>query len=71
MHIKIITGPACNKCHFVAPILKQWAEKNGYTFEEKDISIVTPEEIWEATSLPITRFGEEQIDYDTLLWRIS
>lgn len=71
MNIKIISGEFCSRCHMISPLLKQYAEKNGYSFEEKDIKEATPEEIEWASMLPIIYFWDERIEYDDVLSRIS
>ena len=55
----------------IAPLLKKYAEENNLSFIETDIKNVSPEEIGTATMLPIVRWGDEQIEYDEVLKRIS
>ena len=71
MQIKLISSETCVKCHFIKEPLKSFAEKNGYEFIEKDISLATKEEIWDAMSLPIIWFWDEQLDYDNILTKIQ
>lgn len=71
MKVKILTSITCTKCHFIKWPLQSRAEKNGYEFEEKDISQATQEEIWDATSLPIIYIGDEKFDYDNILLKIT
>ncbi len=69
--ILMICGETCIKCKFLKPHLESRAEKNGYEFEEKDISQATQEEIWGSTSLPIIYIGDEKFDYDNSLTKIT
>lgn len=55
----------------IAPLLKKYAEENNLSFIETDIKNASPEEIGTATMLPIIRWGDEQIEYDEVLKRIS
>jgi len=71
MKIKLISGEFCSRCHLLAPLLKQWCEKNWYSYEEKDVKETTQEELWDATMLPIIRFDDKQMDYDEVLAIIS
>lgn len=68
--ILMICGETCVKCKFLKPHLKTWAEKNGYTFEEKDVNEATPEEIEWATQLPVIYFWEDRVEYDDALAKI-
>ena len=68
--VKLISSITCVKCHFIKGPLQSRAEKNGYEFEEKDISQATQEEIWDSTSLPIIYIGDEKFDYDNILNKI-
>ena len=69
--ILMICGDACMKCVFLKPHLKSRAEKNGISFEEKDIKEATQNEIEWATSLPVVWFDNEQKDYDEVLSIVS
>jgi glutaredoxin len=69
--VKLISSSTCIKCHFLKPHLQSRAEKNGYEFEEKDVSQATQEEIWNSTSLPIIYIGDEKFDYDNILTKIT
>lgn len=67
----MICGEACMKCKFLKPHLEKFCLDNNISFKEKDINDATPEEIEWATSLPVIRFDNKQIDYDEALSRIS
>jgi len=69
--IKLISGEFCSRCHLISPLLKKYAESNWYEFEEKDIKLATPEEIWDSTMLPIIWFGDIKKEYDEVLNIIS
>ena len=69
--ILMICGEVCMKCRFLEPHLKSRAEKNGISFEEKDIKEAEQSEIEWATSLPVVRFDGKQMDYDEVLATIS
>lgn len=69
--VKLISSETCVKCHFIKEPLQSRAEKNGYEFEEKDVSQATQEEIWNSTSLPIIYIGDEKFDYDNILTKIT
>ncbi len=71
LKVKLISSITCVKCHFIKGPLQSRAEKNGYEFEEKDISQATQEEIWDSTSLPIIYIGDEKFDYDNILTKIT
>lgn len=71
MKIKMITGQFCGRCHTLKPHLEKFCEENNYELEIKDINETSPEEIGSATMLPIIRWGDNQIDYDEVLNRIS
>lgn len=71
MSVKLISSETCTKCHFIKGPLKSRAESKGYKFEEKDISKATPEEVWDATSLPIIIIDWERRDYDNILQKIT
>ena len=51
----------------IAPLLKKYAEKEWLDYIEKDINEATPEEIGEATSLPVVWFDDKQMGYDEVL----
>lgn len=70
MKIKLISWVNCVRCKFIEPHLKFRAEKNGYTFEEKDINEASPEEIEWATQLPVIYFWEDRVEYDDALAKI-
>lgn len=55
----------------IAPLLKQYAEKNWYAFEEKDIKVATPEEIDWASMLPVIYFWDDRVEYDEALAKVS
>lgn len=65
--IKLISGQFCSRCHMIAPLLKKYAEKEWLDYIEKDINEATPEEIGEATSLPVVWFDDKQMGYDEVL----
>lgn len=67
MKVLLIWWESCNRCRFIAPYLKEWAEKNGYEFEEKDVSEATKEELQFSSSLPVIRLWEKLIDYDEMV----
>lgn len=71
MKIKMITGQFCWRCHTLKPHLEKFCEENNYELEIKDINNTIPEEIGNATMLPIIRWDNEQIEYDEVLKRIS
>lgn len=71
MKVKLISGEFCSRCHLLAPLLKQWCEKNWHSYEEKDVKETTQEELWDATMLPIIRFDNEKKEYDDVLKEIS
>lgn len=70
MKIKLISWVNCVRCKFIEPHLKSRAEKNGYTFEEKDVNEATSEEIEWATQLPVIYFWEDRVEYDDALAKI-
>lgn len=55
----------------ISPLLKQYAEKNGYGFEEKDIKVASAEEIEWASMLPVIYFWEDRVEYDEALAKVS
>lgn len=69
--IKIITGQFCSRCHMIAPKLKEYSEKKWYEYIEKDISAATPEELGEATQLPVIWFDDRQVEFDEALSLIT
>ena len=69
--ILMICGEACMKCRFLEPHLKSRAEKNGISFEEKDVKEAVQSEIEWAASLPVVRFDDKQMDYDDVIAKIS
>lgn len=71
MKIKLISGEFCSRCHMIKPLLEKYAEKNGYTFIEKDSSLATPEEIEWASMLPVIWFWDERLELDDVIARIS
>lgn len=71
MTVKLISWISCSRCRFLEGPLQSRAEKNGYEFEEKDVSQATQEEIWDSTSLPIIYIGDEKFDYDNILTKIT
>lgn len=71
MRIKLISGQFCSRCHMIAPLLKKFCDENGHNFEELDVNNATPEDLWEASMLPVIWRGDEQIDFDEALSRIS
>lgn len=71
MKITLISWINCPRCRFLEWPLQSRAEKNGYQFEEKDISQATQEEIWDSTSLPIIYIEDEKFDYDNILTKIT
>lgn len=70
-NVKLISSLTCTKCHFIKGPLKSWAESKWYEFEEKDISEATPEEVGDATSLPIIIIDGVRWDYDNILQKIT
>lgn len=70
MKVKLISWVNCMRCKFIEPHLKARAEKNGYTFEEKDVNEASPEEIEWATQLPVIYFWEDRVEYDDALAKI-
>ena len=62
--IILISGPTCNRCHFIKPPLQARAEKNNYTFEEIDISNADTSLIEWATMLPVIWINDKQISYE-------
>lgn len=70
MRVRLISWESCNKCKFIHPHLQKRCEKNGHEFIDKDINEATQEEIWDAMSLPIIWFDDEQLDYDNVLAKI-
>ena len=70
MKIKLISGEFCSRCHMISPLLKKYAEKNGYDYMEKDIKLATSEEIEWATMLPVIYFWNERIEYDDALAKV-
>lgn len=54
----------------IAPLLKQYAEKNGLSFIQKDVKNATPEEIEGASMLPVIFFWDERIEYDDALAKV-
>ena len=55
----------------ISPLLKKYAEKNWYAFEEKDVKDATPEEIEWASMLPVIYFWDDRIEYDDALAKVS
>ena len=55
----------------IAPLLKKFCDENGHNFEELDVNNATPEDLWEASMLPVIWRGDEQIDFDKALSKIS
>lgn len=70
MTIKLISWEFCSRCHMIAPLLQKYAEKNGYTFLQKDINNATQEEIEWASMLPVIYFWDKRIEYDDALAKI-
>ena len=56
MTIKIISWEFCSRCHMIAPLLKKYAEDNGYSFLE--------------TMLPAIYFWDERVEYDDALAKV-
>lgn len=54
----------------IAPLLKKYAEENGYSFLEKDIKNASQEEIEWATMLPVIYFWDERVEYDDALAKV-
>lgn len=71
MKIKLISGEFCSRCHMISPLLKQYAEKNGYEYLEKDVKLATQEELEWATMLPVIYFDDERVEFDDAFARIS
>lgn len=70
MTIKLISWEFCSRCHMIAPLLKKYAEDNGYSFLEKDIKNASQEEIEWATMLPVIYFWDERVEYDDALAKV-
>ena len=62
--IILISGPTCNRCHFIKGPLQSRADKNNYTFEEIDISKADASLIEWATMLPVIWINDKQISYE-------
>lgn len=67
----MISNSVCTRCKFLEPHLKNYAEKNGFSFEEKDISQATEIEIGDSTSLPIIWLWDKKLTYDEALSLIT
>ena len=55
----------------IAPLLKQYAEKNGLSFIQKDVNNATPEELEGASMLPVIYFWDERVEFDDAFARVS
>jgi len=55
----------------IAPLLKQYAEKNGLSFIQKDINNATPEELEGASMLPVIYFWDDRVEFDDAFARVS
>ena len=55
----------------IAPLLKQYAEKNGLSFIQKDVNNATPEELEGASMLPIIYFWDDRVEFDDAFARVS
>lgn len=55
----------------ISPKLKEYAEKNWFSYEEKDVNDASKEELWTATMLPVIRFDSEQLEFDEVLAKIT
>ena len=55
----------------IAPLLKQYAEKNGLSFIQKDVNNATPEELDGASMLPVIYFWDERVEFDDAFARIN
>lgn len=71
MKVLFISGPFCSRCHTLKPYLEKYCEENWYEFEEKNINDATPEELGNATMLPVVWMWDEQMDYDKVLETIT
>ena len=71
MKVLFISGPLCSRCHTLKPYLEKYCEEKWYELIEKDVASATPEEIWEATMLPVVWMWDEQMDYDKVLETIT
>ena len=71
MTIKLISGEFCSRCHMIAPLLKQYAEKNGLSFIQKDVNNATPEELEWASMLPVIYFWDDRVEFDDAFARVS
>lgn len=55
----------------IAPLLKQYAEKNGLSFIQKDVNNATPEELEGASMLPVIYFWNDRVEFDDAFARVS
>lgn len=55
----------------IAPLLKQYAEKNGLSFIQKDVNNATPEELEGASMLPVIYFWDDRVEFDDAFARVS
>lgn len=55
----------------IAPLLKQYAEKNGLSFIQKDVNNATPEELDGASMLPVIYFWDDRVEFDDAFARVS
>ena len=69
--VKLISWISCSRCHFIKGPLQSRAEKNGYEFEEIDVSNASPDLIEWATQLPVIWIDWEQIEYEKAIEMIT
>lgn len=69
--IKLISGEFCSRCHLIAPLLKEYAENNGLTFEEINVNEANPEDLEWETMLPVIIRDWKHISYEETLQKIT
>lgn len=69
--IKLVTWQFCGRCHTLQPILEQYCKNNNLELEVIDVNEATPEELGDATMLPIIIRNGKHMDYDETLQKIT
>lgn len=69
--IKLITGTFCGRCHTLQPILEQYCKNNNLKLEVIDVNEATPEDLGDATMLPVIIRNGKHMDYDETLQKIT